>query len=164
MVASRSPTPRPLSDAKMHSVVINSGHRPVSTKKRAVGRGACNSSGTATSAIAVVPTPSKPGSLFSGSVPSSTRGTATPTTSKRSPQTWYPSSLMPTEANGSGSDVDFVHWQSSQTTNPALNNLLKEASLEEFSSCRLGASCEYSVIPCHVHTRHPIILVFLSPE
>ncbi|KAF8344912.1 hypothetical protein F5887DRAFT_968481 [Amanita rubescens] len=102
------------SGARTHSVVINSGHGRGSgtTKKRAVGKGG------ATSSITVVTTPSS--SLFSEA--------------GKSPQSWYPSPSTPVDANWFDSDVDFVHWQSSQTTNPALNSLLKEASSEELNS------------------------------
>lgn len=114
------------SGARTHSVVINSRNASSGTaKKRAVVKDARNS---ATSSITVVTTSSS--SLFSEA--------------GKSPQSCYPSPSTPVEANGFDSDVDFVHWQSSQTANPALNNLLKEASSEELDS-RLKTSCECSI-------------------
>ena len=114
------------SGARTHSVVVNAGHgRGSGTKKRVVGKGARNG---ATSSITVVTTPSS--SLFSEA--------------GKSPQSWYPSPSTPVEANGFDSDVDFVHWQSSQTANPALNSLLKEASSEELNS-RLKTSRKCSI-------------------
>jgi hypothetical protein len=128
------------SGARTHSVVINSGYGRASgtTKKRAVVKDARNGGGSATNSITVVTTPSS--SLFSET--------------GKSPQSWYPSPSTPVEANGFDSDVDFVHWQSSQTANPALNSLLKEASSEGLNS-RLKTSCECSI---HLILRPLVIL------
>ncbi|KAK2462767.1 hypothetical protein APHAL10511_005158 [Amanita phalloides] len=99
------------------------------TRQRIDGRGAHVSTG----GVGVAPSKSVPPSRSSSTSSPATKATAATTgpTSERDAQQRYPSPLTPAIMAGFDYDVDVVQWQSSQTTNPALITLLKEASSEE---------------------------------